>query len=418
VLLLFVLLLGGGAGAGAARSASSAESVVLLSLLPRNSPTDRADVGAIGAGVEAALDATGHRAGGRQVALSKGSSSDPSNGTESWQSCADIGEKYAANREIVAAIGPLSDQCAMGIVPAFSQAGIALVSPAATAPIFTHAPLGRSGGCSALPTRLSMEGCRPQDFYRGGMRNYAHVTTTVDRQGPAAAAIFAQRHAKRIYVMAAYGYDYWMAGAFRRQARQFGLRIVGFGKPDTYFPKRSAIRRQVHAAIRSRATGLYLVGNEGDLARRDAGLAPFLAAIRKAGFRGTVVGSFWLTAGLIAQVAPRAAEGMYYTSVRLPLAAMPPEASALAARLKLSGRYAIDAAYGAAATRVLLAAIASSDGSRAGVRSALFRFGGDTPAGSFRLDSNGDVVPAKVAIFRVRKGSLRYVRTLIVGPRS
>jgi hypothetical protein len=416
VLLLTVLLLAG-CDSGSGDGASEPDGIALLSLLPRNSPTDRRDVLAIEAGIEAVLETNDYRAGGRRITLIKGNSSDPSFGTESWQSCPDIGAKYAADKRFVGAIGPLTDECGAGIVPAFSQTGTALASPTATSPIFTHGPALEPRGVCSLTARstLAWWGCKPQAFFPRGVRNFVLVNATMDHQGSAAAATFAQLGVKRIYVMAPYGYEYWIGRAFRREARRLGLRVVGVGKPDTYRPTASRVRSQARAVVASRADGLYLLGwAEADTARRDRGLAPFLTAIRNARFRGTIVGSFWQTIGLLAQFAPRAAEGMYYTSTRLPLAALPAEASALAARLKLEGRYALDAVYGAVAATVLLRAISSSDGTRAGVRAALFRFRGRTPVGEIRIDANGDVMPARIAIMQVKKGSLRYRGTLTV----
>ena len=99
----------------------------------------------------------------------------------------------------------------------------------------------------------------------------------------------------------------------------------------------------------------------------------------------------------------------------MPLAALPAAASALAWRLKLQGRYALDAVYGAAAADVLLDAIAASDGTRAGVRAALLRVRDRGLLGSFRIDANGDIVPAKVAILRIVRGSFVYKETVTVG---
>jgi ABC-type branched-subunit amino acid transport system substrate-binding protein len=414
-MLVLCMLMLVGAAASSAGGARQDHTLELLSLLPRHSPTDRRDVLAIEAGIDAVLDANDHRAGGHSIRLVKGSSSDPDLGNEVFYKCIDIGTRYAADRGVIAAIGPLTDACATNIVPAFSQAGIPLISTTVSAPVFTHNPRDRAGICPVgSHTRHYLDGCRPRHFYPGGRRNFAHVAATIDYQGPAAAAVFAQRRAKRIYVMALYGNDSWMAGPFRRQARRLGLRIVGLGRPTAPRPSASSIRRHARAVLRSRAQGLYFVGSEGDPVGRDVGLAPYLRAVRKAGFRGTIVGSFWHTHGLLAQRAPRAAEGMYYTSTRLPLAALPAEASALARRLRLEGRDAVNAAYGAAAATVLLRAIASSDGSRAGVRAALFRFRGRTVVGEFRIDANGDVVPARIAISQVVRGSLRYRATLTV----
>ena len=418
VLLLIVILTACGTVSGSTTGSGSG-SVSLLVLLPRHSPTDRSDVRAIEAGIEATLAARGHRAGGRRVSLIEGSSSDPTLGTESFQSCSDIGARYAANPRIVGVVGPLTDECASGVVPALAQRGIAVVSPNATAPVFTHEALhgSTSGTCSiGQRSRYSLYGCEPSDFYPKGFRNYAHVVANVDRQGPAAAALFARASARRVFVVVPYGYDAWMLAPFRQEAGRLGVDVVAVREPDVYRPGRRSILRLARDVLASRANGLYLVGDqEADPAGRDAGLPPFLSAVRRAGFLGTIVGSFWKPNGLLVERAQHAAEGMYYTSTRLPLTALPAAASALASRLKLRGRYAVDAVYGAAAAEVLLDAIDDSDGTRAGVRGALFRVRKQGLLGSFRIDANGDVVPAQVAVLRAVRGSLVYKGLVMVG---
>jgi ABC-type branched-subunit amino acid transport system substrate-binding protein len=416
LLLLAPTLLAGCGSGGTAPPGQEQETVTLLSLLPRNSSADRGDVRALQAGIEAALAERGFRAGAYRVDLVVGDSSDPSVGSESWQSCPDIGLRYAGDARIVGVVGPLTDACAAGVIPAFAQREVVVVSPTANAPVFTHvAPMLSGGSCWVTQrNRFSLFGCEPAGFYPRGVRTYAKVVASVDRQGPVAAATFAQLGVERVYVLAENGQDAWILAPFRRHARRLGVEIVGVGTPSVYRPSAAAIRRQARAVVASRADGLYLVGEEADAAGRDKGLAPFLTAIHRQGFSGSTVGSFWLTNGLLVRLAPEATEGMLYTSTRLPLAALPPAASALASRLELHGRYATSAVYGAEATNVLLDAIAASDGTRAGVRAALFRVRRDGLLGRYAIDGNGDPNPARVSLFEVRGGTLRYLRTLAV----
>ncbi|MGH3115104.1 MAG: ABC transporter substrate-binding protein, partial [Gaiellaceae bacterium] len=168
--------------------------------------------------------------------------------------------------------------------------------------------------------------------------------------------------------------------------------------------------------VGSGADAVYLVGHqEADPAGRDAGVAPLLKALREGGFQGPLIGSFAQQTGLLLEKAPSAVEGMYFTSTRLPPEALPPEAARLGRRLELEGRYALDAVYGWAAANVVLDAIAASDGTRAGVRAALFTVTRDGVLGSYRVDDNGDIRPQRVAIFQARGGRLLYRQSMTVG---
>jgi ABC-type branched-subunit amino acid transport system substrate-binding protein len=64
-----------------------------------------------------------------------------------------------------------------------------------------------------------------------------------------------------------------------------------------------------------------------------------------------------------------------------------------------------ESAYAAAATEVLLDAIARSDGTRASVVRSLFKTNlADSPVGRVRFDRNGDVLAPPMAILRILGG--------------
>ena len=407
----------GGVGSGESRPEAGKRTVTILSLLPESSSSDKRDVDAMEAGIEAAIQARGGRAGGFSVRYLRADSTDPSLGTEA--ECADIASKYANNQNIVGVIGPLTDGCAAQLVPTFDQADVSVVSATVNSPVLTHEvefPLGQPG-CFLSANRFNMTGCSPTDFYPSGIPNHATVTATVDSQGPVAAALFDQLGARRVYVLNPYGEDPWILGTFLAEAKRRRLDILGIGKQGIYRVPKKEVARQVARVLAARPDAIYLVYVwEADPARRDEGLAPVLKAIRQKGFGGPIVGSFWFQTGRLLVVAPEAAAGMYFTSVRLPLAALPPEAARFARGLGLEGRYALDAVYAAEAANVLLDAIAASDGSRAGVRAALFRVARDGLLGPIRIDENGDVRPQRIAVFQAGQGEMAYRQTMIVGP--
>jgi branched-chain amino acid transport system substrate-binding protein len=63
------------------------------------------------------------------------------------------------------------------------------------------------------------------------------------------------------------------------------------------------------------------------------------------------------------------------------------------------------ALYAAAATELMLAAIARSDGTRAGVAGALTGTSGDTPVGRVHFTPDGDPIGSPVTILRLRPGA-------------
>lgn len=409
-------LLAAGCSVVAAAAGASGRRLRVLVLLPRESPADAADVSALQLGMVAELAANGGRAGGYGVRLLSGSTSDPLLGTEDPTSCPQIAQGYASSSAAVAVIGPLTDQCG-AVISSFDGLGVAVVSPTVDDPVFTHM-VGRVGTCNVGgPTGIDLFGCEPAAFYPAGVRNFSHVTATSDMQGAAAAWQLARLGVRRVFVVEGDGVDPWLGPPFRREARVLGLRLVGVAAPIVSPSiSRRAVRRLVARILGSGARAVAFLGYDADPAGRDRGIAPILTSLRARGFRGPFVGAFDGPTQALVQLAPHAIQGMYYMSVRLPLEAMGPAAQRFAARLRLTGRRAVDAVYGAVAIQLVLAAIADSDGTRAGVRAALMGLRARTLIGVVRIDGDGDPVPERVAIFQVEHHTFAYRRSVLVGP--
>jgi hypothetical protein len=137
-----------------------------------------------------------------------------------------------------------------------------------------------------------------------------------------------------------------------------------------------------------------------------------LRAVRAAGFRGTVVSSLddFADQSLLTDAA-RAAESAYFTSVMLPPAALPPAGRNFAAALGTSA-FTTDGLFAAEAANVVLDAIGASDGTRVGVRQALFKVRESGFVGRLSFDANGDVHPKRVAVFRAKRGQFVYSRLI------
>ena len=119
-----------------------------------------------------------------------------------------------------------------------------------------------------------------------------------------------------------------------------------------------------------------------------------------------------------------AAHGMYVVAPGVALRAFPPRARVFARRFSAErlGGALVDpyALHGAEAIRLLLDALARSDGSRAGVRRALFATTvSDGLLGSYRLDENGDPANARgpVVAFTAYRAGERFVPLATIAPR-
>jgi ABC-type branched-subunit amino acid transport system substrate-binding protein len=109
-----------------------------------------------------------------------------------------------------------------------------------------------------------------------------------------------------------------------------------------------------------------------------------------------------LPASVAFRKAGPAAAGVLVTRGGLSADRLPPAGRALARRL---GRDTdVTAAYAAAATEALLAAIAASDGTRASVAAHLRATRrAQSPIGPYALDAVGDPRPAPVSVFRLER---------------
>ena len=209
-----------------------------------------------------------------------------------------------------------------------------------------------------------------------------------------------------------------MGGSFRAEAVRLGIEIVAEGYPNVYELAPTDVESFAAEVLASDAEAILFVGTQdGDASGRDAGVAPYVAALRAAGFTGPVVGSFGLSSGQLAKATPSGDNAVYTVTTRLPLAAMPAQAQEFAAELGLAERAAVSGVYAGAAMEMIMDAIAASDGTPGSVREELLRLrstGG--LMGSIGVDAGGDVVPARVAVLRVNSDSIELYATMTVGP--
>jgi branched-chain amino acid transport system substrate-binding protein len=279
--------------------------------------------------------------------------------------CTAAARRHLAATDEVAVIGPYSSGCAKLVVPildADPATAMTVVSNGATDPGLTkHWDVGE-----------------PDKYYPGKVRNFARVVTTDDVQGRAAAMFASGEHVTSVFVLNDGGvYGRNVAGAFADAARADGLRVVGQAQWD---PHAGDYRDLFAQVARSGADAVFLGGtvasNGLQLVRDKVSVLGDNQKVRLLaadGFSGEP------RLAVLAE-----AQGMYITFPGLSPEGIRQRGGAGAEFLDAFRQaYGSDpsdpyALYGVAATQVVLQAVAQSDGTRAGVRQAIFSAPGVT----------------------------------------
>ena len=351
---------------------------------------------AMKAAIEARLRAHGSRVGSHRVGyVNYPTSSVNSGGQENEEQCARTAARIAKDNRVVAVVGPFSPVCARTLIPVLDRADVAVVTPEIDVSGLTHeVPNWRRVGPCFL--------CAPGNLYPTGDRNFARVVATLDSEGRAAADVLHRLRVRRALVLT--NGDQFdtleLAAGFLTQAPAARIKVSRAVYSPTGGPY-DAVARRVAA---SKVDALYLLAptyNHG---------TELLAAIRRAGFRGPVMSSLSIVEASIATPSSPW-QSVLFTSTRLPLAALPLAARRFAASIGAASS-AVDAVYAGEAAGVVLDAIRRSDGSRAGVRRALYTTRGPSLLGPIAIDENGDVHPQRIAVFRLRGSRFGYLSTI------
>ena len=335
--------------------------------------------------VRTELRARGFKAGTHSLGLlACDSSTQASHGSDLGR-CGANAHDYADEDTVLAVVGPLDSRCAAVQLPVLNQAeggGIPLVSPSNT-----YSCLTRGGpGCDLT---------EPEKYYPSGTRTYFRLAGDDLVQAAADAELVRDRGMRRIYVLddnEAYGVG--IATAFRSAAKRLGVDVAGSAswnsRAESYGPLFDRIRA-------SGADAIFLAGSiDSDGVRL---LRAKVAALgRNDGSVRVLATDLFADTDALAEAGP-AARGLLVSVPGEPASAYPPAAKAYATELAASRPpgQAVDPAalHGAVAARLVLDAIAESDGSRAGVLAHLFATHVDDGLiGSFRFDRNGDPADA------------------------
>ena len=357
------------------------------------------------------LEAAGGKAGAYDVVVKEYDNSTAAKGGWDDATCAKNAADHVATANEVAVMGPYNSGCAKIIIPVLNQdpsGPMLMISHANTNPGITKA----------------WEPGEPDKYYPTGSRNYGRVIATDDFQGAAGAQMAAKDlGVKRCIVLDdAQTYGKGVARAFADAAKAVGIEVVAQESWDAKQPNYTALFEGFKAL---NPDCVYLGGindNNGEQLIRDKvavlgpnGDADPVKLIAPDGFTGYPT----------VQALPEA-EGMFITFAGLP-------ASALVAAGGAGGKFVTDfkakygkdpasayAIYGAAAAQYILAAIAKSDGTRAGITKAAFS-GIEIPAEesvigkAFGIGPDGDVTVRDMSIQRLVNKVETFVKAWPVG---
>ncbi len=326
--------------------------------------------------IRAQLRALGYRAGGHRVAFQACDDSTVATGRTDGGRCRSNADTLADPKQaVIGVIGPLASACAAVMIPILNQAAngaIPLISPSNT-----YSCLTRPGpGCDLT---------EPDRYYPSGRRNYLRVAVADVVQGAALAQFARARGFRKVFVLHdGEGYGVGIASSFRDAAKALGLDVVGFASWD---PKASSYAPLLRRVGSSGADAIVL----GALADQNVGrvILDKVAALGPNDGRVALLAADGLTPQQAENAAGRAADGMYVSA-------------AGTARLGVGRGADPVVTAGAQAAKILLAAIAKSDGTRADVTKKLFATKVRGSAlGTFGFDANGDPTRTSGPIGRV-----------------
>jgi len=318
-----------------------------------------------------------------------------------WDSgkCSANANAYAANDAVIAVIGTFNSGCAAIEIPVLNEApdgGIAMMSPANTYPCLT---VNLPGACEAT---------EPDKYYPAGTRNYARVAPADDYQGAFVAEFMQKQGIKSVYILndkEAYGLG--VATTTRKAVESLGIEVKGF---EAWDPKASSYEALMKKIQGTGAESVFLGGlideNGAQLIKdKVAVLGPNDGDVKLYAPDG-------FTAQQTIDESGPASAGMYMSVAGVPIDAFTGTAKDFIDQLlagPLVGKpidpYAI---YGAQSAKIVLDAIAASDGSRSDVIAKMFEAQVvDGLLGTFGFNENGDPTNARGAVV----GFTMYVAT-------
>jgi len=317
--------------------------------------------------------------------------------------CSANANAYAGDKSLIGVVGTFNSGCAAIEIPVLNQApdgGIQMVSPANTY------------GCLTEPCA----GNEPEKYYPSEKRTYARVAPSDPNQGAVDAKFLSTKGVKSVYILndkEAYGLG--VAKNFAGAAKAAGMTVTGF---TAYDPKQANFRA-LFTRIKGQSPDAIFIGglideNSGQLINDKVailgsndqvklmlpdGFTTDAVFSRSEGGTPNAKGAFFSVAGVGIDKYKGAAQTFISGF-----------------KAKLGGK-AVDpyAILGAQAGKVLLDAIAKSDGTRSDVIAKVFASKvSNGLIGNFAFNKNGDLTGAKGAavLFTIYKGT-NHLNTLL-----
>jgi len=383
-------------------------SAIIVTDLALDGPARRQSL-QINDAVRAELRARGFKAGKHTIGLLACDNSTRAAGASDPRQCNANANQYSGDETVLAVLGPLDSRCAVAEVSLLNQAPdgpIPLISPTNAYPCLTVG----GPGCD-----LS----EPGKYYPAGVRNYLRLAGNDVVQAAADAEFARKQGLRHVFVLDDHeAYGVGLATAFRNAARNLQVGIAGSASWRSGTPSFRPLFDRIRA---SGADSIFLAGSVESggirlLQAKVAALGPNDGPVR------VLATDLFADADILAEAGP-AARGLLVSVPGEPASAYPSVAKAYAKELaaSLPSGQAVDpvALHGAEAARIVLDAIAASDGSRADVLARLHQTRvRDGLIGSFGFDRNGDPTDASgpVVGFTVLRMAQKLEPAAVVEP--
>ena len=317
------------------------------------------------------LEQQGYKAGEYELAFKAYDNATAAKGSWDDAKCAANAQAHVANKKEVAIMGTYNSGCAKIIVPVLNQ------DP--TGPMLMISNANTNPGL----TKKWNEG-EPDKYYPTGVRNYGRVCTTDDNQGSAAAQFAKELGIKSVYVLNdTETYGQGVSQAFVTEAKKQGIKVLSSGDAGEGWDKKQTDYTALFTKIKALNPEMVYFGgifdNNGGQLTKDKvkvlGDNTKVKLMGPDGFTGypefnelpEAQGAYLTFAGLSTDLLiannPSGAGAKFVESYKAKYGKDP------------VGSYPL---YGVAAVQVILAAIAKSDGTRKGVRDAVFSGSGIT----------------------------------------
>jgi len=318
--------------------------------------------------------------------------------------CSANAHAYVGNKSLIGVIGTFNSGCAAIEIPVLNKApggGLQLLSPANTY------------GCLTEPCA----GPEPEKYYPSGKRTYARVAPSDPNQGAVDAKFMKDKGATSVYILndkEAYGLG--VAKNFKGAAQSLGMKVLGFSAYDPKAPNYQALFTQ----IKNKNPDSVFIGglideNSGQLINDKVSVLGDNTKVKLMLPDGFTTDSVFQRS----QGGTPEANGAYFSVAGVGIDKYKGAAQTFINGFKsqLGGKpvdpYAI---LGAQAAKVLLDAIAKSDGTRGSVIDNVFKTHVNNGLiGSFSLNKNGDLAGAKGAalLFTIYVGQGNHLKTLL-----